>query len=225
MGTVSIEKLENLYWLGRYMERVYTTARKFNRIFDEMIEAPQGTYRTYCSRLNIPDIYESNEQFVDSYLFCRQNPDSLYANMIRAYDNAIVMRDELSSYVMSYVQLAVNIFEMTSATDAPLLELQAVEDYILAFWGCVDDYVDNEDLRNIMKCGKYVERLDLYIRLKYHTREIRHECGKLERRIRRTSLDYNAESLGKLEQLIDTKTDWEDGYQEALNYLGQVIIA
>lgn len=223
MGTISIEKLDNLYWLGRYTERVYTTARKFNRIYDEMIEAPQGAYRTYCERLNIPDIYESNEQFVESYLFDRKNPDSLYANMLRAYDNAIVMRDELSSYVMSYVQLAVNIFEGTGTSDAPLLELQAVEDYLLAFWGCVDDYVDNEDLRNLMKCGKYVERLDLYIRLKYHTREIRQECGKLEKRIRRTGLDYDVESLGKLEELIRTKTDWETDCQEALDYLGKVI--
>lgn len=97
-----------------------------------LIEAPEGTYKTYCERLNIPDVYGSNDVFADSYPFDKENPDSLIANMSRAYDNAIVLRDELSSNVLSYLQLAVDIFEMNTR-NAPLLELQPVIDYILAF--------------------------------------------------------------------------------------------
>lgn len=36
MGIISIEKANNLYWLGRYTERVFTTLRKFYRIFDSI---------------------------------------------------------------------------------------------------------------------------------------------------------------------------------------------
>ena len=64
MGIISLDKLDHLYWLGRYTERVYTTLRKFYKIYDSMIEAPEGAYRTYCERLNIPDVYGSNEAFV-----------------------------------------------------------------------------------------------------------------------------------------------------------------
>ena len=178
MGIISMEKVDHLYWLGRYTERVYTTLRVFFHIYDRIIEQPEGMYAQYCERLNIPNIYTSNRQFVQSYLFGEDNPDSVYSNMKRAYDNAIVLRDELSSQVLSYVQLALDTFESCRKTTAPLLELQQVIDDLLAFWGGADDYVEGEDCRNILKCGKYVERLDLCIRLDYHTKDLEKEYRK-----------------------------------------------
>ena len=106
MGIISIENADHLYWLGRYTERVYTTLRVFFHIYDQIIEQPEGIYGEYCERLNIPNIYQSNRQFVQSYLFEEENPDSVFSNMKRAYDNAIVLRNELSSTVLSYIQLA-----------------------------------------------------------------------------------------------------------------------
>ena len=43
MGIISMEKVDHLYWLGRYTERVYTTLRVFFHIYDKMIEQPEGT--------------------------------------------------------------------------------------------------------------------------------------------------------------------------------------
>lgn len=223
MGIISVEKLDHLYWLGRYTERVYTTLRNFFRFFDRLIDQPEGYYKKYCERLNIPDIYTSNHQFVGSYIFDQNNPDSVYANMMRAYDNAVVLRDELSSNVLSYIHLSLDVFEKEKATTAPLLELQQVIDYILAFWGCVDDYVDSEDCRNIMKCGKYVERIDLYIRLNYHTKDIEKEFSKLVNRIYKTHMCYNMENLDRLTEMVNRKSDWKEDYREALNYLGNII--
>ena len=199
MGIISVEKLDHLYWLGRYTERVYTTLRKFY------------------------DIYESNKDFTYSYLFDIKNPDSIFANMGRAFDNAIVLRDELSSNVLSYVQLALDTLGASAQTTAPLLELQQVIDYLLAFWGCVDDYVEEEECRNILKCGKYIERLDLYIRLDYNRKDIEKEYSKLQNRIQKTHMCYNEKNLECLGRMIEEKADWKTGYQEALGYLGGII--
>lgn len=226
MGAISIEKLDHLYWLGRYTERVYTTLRKFYRIFDDMIEAPEGSYTYYCKRLNISDIYTSNSQFAEEYLYGKDNPDSLYSNMSRAFDNAIVLRDELSSNVLSYMQMALDVFESDNHA-SPLLELQSVIDYLLAFWGCVDDYVEDEDCRNIMKCGKYIERLDLYIRLEYHTKDIEKEFRKLLNRLHKTQMYYDAAKLEKLKDMIDAKIHCPEQAEgkdaELLDYLGNII--
>ncbi len=223
MGIISLEKADHLYWLGRYTERVYTTLRIFFHIYDKMIEQPEGIYVKYCQRLNIPDIYTSNRQFVRSYLFDPSNPDSVYSNMSRAYDNAIVLRDELSSNVLSYIQLALDNFGACAKTTAPLLELQQVIDDLLAFWGCADDYVDQEDCRNILKCGKYVERLDLYIRLDYHKDELEKEYKKLVNRLRRANLCYNEDNLKHLEELIHQGLQQITDKQEALGCLGGLL--
>ncbi len=223
MGIISVEKADHLYWLGRYTERVYTTLRIFFHIYDKMIEQPEGIYASYCQRLNIPDIYTSNRQFVQSYLFDPVNPDSVYSNMSRAYDNAVVLRDELSSNVLSYIQLALDTFGACAKTTAPLLELQQVIDYLLAFWGCADDYVDQEDCRNILKCGKYVERLDLYIRLDYHKDELEKEYKKLINRLQRANLCYNEKNLEHIETLIHQGMPQTTDKQEALGCLGGLI--
>ena len=222
MGIISMEKVDHLYWLGRYTERVYTTLRVFFHIYDHMIEQPEGVYVKYCERLNIPNIYTSNRQFVQSYLFGADNPDSVYSNMRRAYDNAIVLRDELSSTVLSYVQLALDTFGSCRKTTAPLLELQQVLDDLLAFWGGADDYVEEEDCRNILKCGKYVERLDLCIRLDYHTKDLEKEYRKLCNRLGKTNLDYSREKLSCLEAIILQEEDSKNHCQEALACLGSL---
>lgn len=223
MGIISIEKVDHLYWLGRYTERVYTTIRIFFHIYDKMIEQPEGIYAAYCERLNIPNIYTSNKQFVRSYLFGEENPDSVVSNMKRAYDNAVVLRDELSSNVLSYVQLALNTLESCGKTTAPLLELQQAVDYLLAFWGCADDYVEQEDCRNILKCGKYVERLDLCIRLDYHRKDLEKEYQKLINRLKKTSLCYNEENLNRLREIIFQEDGEKIHDQEALCCLGGLL--
>lgn len=222
MGIISMEKVDHLYWMGRYTERVYTTLRMFFHIYDNMIEQPEGIYAKYCQRLNIPNIYTSNRQFVRSYLFGEDNPDSVLSNMKRAYDNAVVLRDELSSTVLSYVQLALDTLESCRKTTAPLLELQQVVDYLLAFWGGADDYVEQEECRNILKCGKYVERLDLCLRLDYHTKDLEKEYRKLCNRLEKTNLAYHKTSLDRLEEIIFRDEHPEQYYREALGCLGSL---
>ena len=144
----------------------------------------------------------------------------MYSNMKRAYDNAIVLRDELSSQVLAYVQLALDTFESCRKTTAPLLELQQVIDDLLAVWGGADAYVEGEDCRNILKCGKYVERLDLCIRLDYHTKDLEKEYRKLCNRIEKTSLNYHRESLERVGEIILREEDPKLHYREALGCLG-----
>ena len=57
MGTISLEKRDNLYWLGRYTERVYTTLNIFNKCFDRMLDSDENAYQNLCCRLDIPNIY------------------------------------------------------------------------------------------------------------------------------------------------------------------------
>ena len=53
------------------------------------------------------------------YLFDEENPDSVILSMKRAYDNGVVLREELSSNVLSYIQLALNTLEACQQDHAP----------------------------------------------------------------------------------------------------------
>ena len=93
-------------------------------------------------------------------------------------------------------------------------------DKILGLNVGADDYVEGEDCRNILKCGKYVERLDLCIRLDYHTKDLEKEYRKLCNRIEKTGLDYHKESLERVGEIILREEDPKLHYREALGCLG-----
>lgn len=182
MGAFTIEKTNNLYWLGRYIERVYQTINAYEKVFDQMIDGNPEIYHDFCRQLDIQDFYLNDAHFMTSYLYDHNNPDSIASNLQRAYNNAIVLREDISSSTLSYIQMACNIFEEMEYSDAPVLLLQQVKDNILAFWGSVDETVDEAE-KNVVKCGKYVERIDMYLRLDYKKKDLDKGISKLNNRV------------------------------------------
>jgi uncharacterized alpha-E superfamily protein len=83
------------------------------------------------------------------------------------------------------------------------LELQNVEDDILAFWGISDDYISDDVIRNMIKMGKCIERIDLYARLKMNIRKLRQEFDKLEAILEKSGMSFNRKEYNALCRLTD----------------------
>lgn len=202
MGIISLEQTNRLYWLGRYTERVYTTIRLYAKCYDEMIDDIGENYAGFCRMLEIPNIYQDKEDFNNRYGFDETDPNSILSNLIRAYDNAVVLREEIGSETLSYIQLAIYAINKAKISRAPLLELQNVQDNILAFWGIADDFIESETIRNIIRTGKRVERIDLYARLKIGARELKSELRRMHIRLVGSGMPYNQNCLDFLNDAI-----------------------
>ena len=202
MGTISLKQTDSLYWLGRYLERVYTTLQLFDGCYDSMIDSDPYAYREFCARLSIPDIYAGPADFVDRYLFAPDNPDSIASNLSRAYDNAIVLRDCISSLALSYVQTALDAMASGRASSAHCLVSIEVCDRILAFWGAIDDRCHALECRNIIKAGKHMERLDLYLRLSEEREPTLRAYNRLKHRLEGLRIPYSAEELRTVGEML-----------------------
>ena len=213
MGIISIDQVDHLYWLGRYTERVYTTLMIFAKNFDLMIDADNGIYQNFCVSLDIPDIYQSKEDFIRRYAFDDSVPDSIISNLNRAYDNAIVLRETIGSDALSYVQLSIYAMNNAAKSNSPLIELQQVMDDLLSFWGIVDDQIDADQIRNIIKAGKRIERIDLYARLEIERSRLEREVCRMIPRVLRSGMKYNENSLNAVSSLI---------LEESLDYEGLI---
>ena len=203
MGIISVEQVDHLYWLGRYTERVYSTLKIYETSFDRMIDEVEDSYQKYCEELDIPNIYESKDDFLARYPFDSQVPDSIISNLNRAFDNAIVLRETIGSEALSYIQLAIYAMNNASKSKAPLIELQQIMDEILSFWGVVDDQIDSEQTRNILKAGKRIERIDLYARLELDKKCLEREIHRMIPRVLRSGITYNEEALNRVSTLIN----------------------
>lgn len=220
MGIISVENTDRLYWLGRYSERVYTTIRLFAKSFDNMIDRYIDSYAEFCKSLDIPNIYTSKENFIERYCFDEKDPNSIYSNLMRAYDNCVTLREEIGSETVSYIQLAVYEMNRARISQSPLIELQKITDNILAFWGIVDDNIESQNVRNIIKVGKRIERVDLYGRLHMPREEMLREVHRLAGRIPQTCLKYKEENLRELLRIAeDPSIDYCSVVQKVDNLL------
>lgn len=216
MGIISLEKADHLFWLGRYTERVFTTLDTFFLYFDMMLDQDKKAYMLFCDQLNIPMVYGDMDEFIEKYIFDPADPNSIKSNMLRAFDNAVVLRDELSSSTLSYIQMSLNCLDQATSNIGLVYQLQPVKDYLYAFWGCLDDHVEDEECRNLIKCGKYLERLDLYIRLGYPHRFIEKEHSKFINRLHKIQIGYNLSNVDVLSEIVESAETLKARRQEAL---------
>ena len=65
--------------------------------------------------------------------------------------------------------------------------------------------MEDETSRNILKCGRYMERLDLYLRLKMPYSKIEKEYSKLKNRMEKSRLSVNENAKMRLLEILDKK--------------------
>ena len=195
MDSRALNKLSRLFWLGRYCARVMIESEIMMKVYDEEIDGSGFDYVSFCCDLEIPNVYTSSDDFINRFMFDEDDPYSILSSMNRAYDNAIVLRNVISSEALSYVEIALNTLESTASGVAPLLDLQNAIDALYAFRGCIDGNLYDDACRNAIKCGESVEHIDVHVRLQYHTYKLPQEMAMLNYRMQHTPLPRDAKCL------------------------------
>ena len=228
MGTISIEHSDRLYWLGRYTERFFITLRSLDRLYDKMIDDKYG-YREYLGNFGLNDSYTDSLDFIRSFLYDENNPNSAAYCLERAYDNGIVLREEISSKTLSFLQMAKDT--LTKSQDKPnvRLSLLPLKDILYSFWGSINEHIYDDEIRNIIYIGKTLERLDLYMRMRFPFATVEKEfirlCKNLHRVPKDTPFRYNTKYLSILVETLGTKEDYEKDTCKALKSLGHLFDA
>ena len=220
MGIISVEQADRLFWLGRYTERVYTTLKIFSESFDKLIDGVADGYVEFCKSIDIPNVYADKNEFVKNYPFDADNTDSIISNLNRAYDNAIMLRESIGSETLAYIQLAIYEMNKAAGSKSPMIELQKVNDNLLAFYGTVDDQIDSENIRNIIKAGKRIERIDMYARLGADKKELAREIHRMIPRVKRSGLDYDEQKLDAIGALVEAE---EIDYYRIVNEVESIL--
>ena len=228
MGTISLEHSDRLYWLGRYTERFFITLRSLDRLYDKMIDDKYG-YREYLVNFGLNDSYTDSLDFIRSFLYDENNPNSAAYCLERAYDNGIVLREEISSKTLSFLQMAKDT--LTKSQDKPnvRLSLLPLKDILYSFWGSINEHIYDDEIRNIIYIGKTLERLDLYMRMRFPFATVEKEfirlCKNLHRVPKDTPFRYNTKYLSILVETLGTKEDYEKDTCKALKSLGHLFDA
>ena len=170
---------ENLYWLGRYLERTENIARMAHVEHEVSLEGGQEVWHSLISTtasnelywetlLERPDLTHS-----EFLLFSTLNPGSLRSTLVGARELARGLREHISREVWEEIN-ALYLFlgrrQQYLARDIHELctETQRRTQTIL---GLYDNTVLRDEGREWFRCGMYLERADMTSRIvdaKYH---------------------------------------------------------
>ena len=164
MDNVSISKANSLYWLGRYTERAYKMAHIITEFYDRMVDFDSEAYKEFCRRLCVEIGETDRDTFTKMMIADFECPYSIAASLAKAYDNSIILREQIDTESVAYIQLAYNHVSRLFNDSLRIYDLQKVIDDLMSFWGAVDDYIIDDYVRDTIKAGKYVERIDLFCR-------------------------------------------------------------
>ena len=198
--SISIDKAIQLYWLGRYTERVYTALHFLRKNFDLMIDFDHSAYVTFCIQMGIENIYKSADDFMDRYLYDETNSQSVVNMLEKAKDNAILLRKEITSESLSYIELSIAQINHCKVDKLGINDLQSITDYMLAFWGSIDERIFATYIRNVLKFGKYLECADLHIRFNYPYPRVKEIINRMLETIDKEYYIYDELSLLMLEK-------------------------
>jgi len=85
----------------------------------------------------------------------------------RVKDNAMMLREEIMTETLCYIELSIAHMNKPEVQNRGIEGLQRITDYMLAFWGSIDERIVDNQIRHSIKFGKYLESLDLHIRFDY----------------------------------------------------------
>ena len=166
---VTAAKADNLYWLGRYSERTFTTIGQFFPFYDLVMDTQVEAFRPFAHALDLPEDFHDFDTFIHSFLYDADNPDSVRSAVLGAFNNAVVLRPELGSNLLQYVELAVKTIGDAAHGDLAsenIYRQRDITDYMLSLWGGIEDSALDPVLKAFLFIGKYLERVDLYTRFK-----------------------------------------------------------
>lgn len=224
---ISATKANRLYWLGRYECRVYLTLHQLNKCFDEMIDGEPDDYTEFWSKLDTTGIYKTNEEFTFGMLYDDTNPCSVLSAQKFAMDNAILLREDIMSETLSYLEMSVALLKKCKQeATVNISHLQPVIDWALAFWGSAEQRLQNHKALDIMMIGRNIENLDMQIRFDYPFRRVALAYDSLKRYCKSMSgaLDENISSqLDKLITLEQYDLGDDEYKTELIKYVNQLV--
>jgi len=179
---MSAGKANSFFWLGRYEERVYITLHLLRKCYDMMIDGAKEDYWPLWRNLDTAGSYQNNEDFTLGMMYDKDNANSVMSAQTKAMDNAILLREDIMSETLSYLEMSMALIkECSEKREMNVTCLQPVIDWSLAFWGSAEQRLKNHKALFVMMMGRNIENLDMLVRFDYSYERISLAYDSLKR--------------------------------------------
>lgn len=217
--TISAMKANRLFWLGRYEERVYMTLHLLRQCYDKMIDGDAKDYEEFWHKLDATNSYGTPEDFRLGMMYDEKNPCSIISELNCAKDNAILLREDIMSETLSYIELSIaHMNKCKDKKESNITQLQPITDWSLSFWGSTLQRITNYRIMSLIVIGRNIELLDMLIRFDYPFERIQLVYEDIKRHGENVSRIFDSIISKQLDELL-TPYQYEHQNDEYKNKL------
>lgn len=207
--------------------RVYLTLHQLNKCYDKMIDGSPEDYQSFWQKLDAGGNYSTEEEFTLGMLYDEQNPGSVFSAQKYAMDNAILLREDIMSETLSYLEMSVALMRKCKAEgETNITALQDIKDWSLAFWGSAEQRVLNHRALNLMMIGRHVENIDMMQRFCYPYHRIKLAYESLRRctdEMEELVDDHIAKQLDEMLTEENFRIDDDEYKFKLIKYVNQLV--
>ena len=143
------------------------------------------------------------EEFTFGIMYDDTNPSTVMAAQTKAMDNAILLREDILSETLSYLEMSLALLkECRKKQEKNVICLQPVIDWSLAFWGSAQQRLQNHKALYIMSIGRNVENMDMLLRFDYSYERVALAYDSLKRYCKQMPNIIDEDIEGELNSLI-----------------------
>ena len=155
----------NLYWFGRYLERIDATLLEIVTASDKIIDTDKEAGVKLFKKLEIDIEYKNTKDFLNVAIF--GNHDSNINNLIEyARENAIISRADMYTEAFgSVIELSNLIKHGSYLPHVDCSFLDEVLSLISSIWGKLTRRQKRDTSDYFIRLGKLVEKVDFHLRL------------------------------------------------------------
>lgn len=155
----------NLYWFGRYLERIEATLIEVVYHFDKIIDIDKNSGKDFYKKLGIDIEYENARDFLNIAVF-GEHSSNLYSLISYAKENAIISRSNMDTEAFGSVVELANLLKHANHTSFNI-DCRFI-DYVLSLiseiWGELTRRQKRNTSDYFIRLGKLVEKVDFHLR-------------------------------------------------------------
>ncbi len=153
----------NLYWFGRYLERIEATLLEVVTAFDKIIDTDKNCGKEMYKKLGVDLEYSSAKNFLNEAVFGNHHAN-LHTLINFAKENAIISRTNMDTEAFGSVVELTNLLKQ-SGLEIDCRFVDNVLSLISEIWGELTRKQHRQASDYFIRLGKLVEKVDFHLRL------------------------------------------------------------
>ncbi len=157
----------NIYWLGRYLERIESTLMEIVNTFDEIIDVDKSAGKKLFKRLEIDIKYKNANEFLYEATF-GEHESNIYTLISYVRENAIISRAYIDTNAFGSI---IEVSELLKQANNDQINIdcafiEKLSSRISEVWGELTRKQERNTSDYFIRLGKLVEKVDFHLRLK-----------------------------------------------------------